>query len=151
MIDPILRARVLAHVTANPACKGLEIGEACTSGRFRRSDVRAALTAMSRDGTLVAVGPNGHQRYTVGKPVVADDAAAIAHLRGFGDLGAEILRLAAIHKITPSVLLSGRSPAVGKKRGLIISHLVGPRRLIAEAMKTSTMTVRVYQPERNAA
>lgn len=141
------RAAVLSFVTRHPACAGRDISDDLFGGRVSRRDITNAIHSLVRDGSITADGPNGAPRYSVGTPVVEDDSEAIAHLRGFGDLGDYILELAAEQGVSPTALLCANMQNVGRIRGRIIAALSGTTAEIARALKISEVTVKVYRKQ----
>ena len=145
------RAAVLAYVDKHPACAGRDIAEDIFGASFTRRDITNALHSLIADGSIVASGPNGAPRYSVGEPVAEDDSEAIAHLKAHGDLGAEILRLCRVKGLSPTALLTARSQEAGRRRGAIIAALPGTDVAIAAALKVSKHTVYVHRASRSAA
>jgi hypothetical protein len=141
------RSAVIAYLKANPGAPSSAVFEAIRSARFTTALLVNVMGALRKEGVVETT----RQRNTLVALPDDHDAAAVAHLEAFGDLGAQITRLAAEFKVSPRELLKGRGPDIGRRRGVIISRLSGPSDRIAAALKVKPYTVAYYRPTRSEA
>lgn len=136
------RAAVIAFVCANPGCSSQRLTDEMVAGRVTSAILAIVLRDLRKDGVLVTV----NQRNTIAaEPTTDEEAAAVAHLKAHGAIGAEVLRLARELGARPFDLLQRRCP--GRTRAIIIAQLRGAPEEIAAALKMKPRTVEGYQPK----
>lgn len=144
MIAPKLRARIIAFVRAKPRTR-VQIREELR-GPFTDRAIDAALYAMARAGELDI----SRDTYSMGTPPTEQEAQIRAHLAAFGPLGERILSLAA-GRVELTELFGAKSdPGVARARGYIIANLTDPETDLAEALRVSVQTIRVYRAAESA-
>lgn len=141
------REAVIAYLKANPDAPSTSVFEAIRSARFTTALLVNVMSDLRKEGVVETT----RQRNTLVAIPEDHDAEAVAHLESFGDLGAQIIRLAAEFKVSPRSLLEERGPHIGRRRGVIISRLSGPPDRIAAALKVKPYTVAYYRPTRSEA
>jgi len=141
------RAAVIAYLKDNPGAPSTSVFEAIRSARFTTPLLVNVMHVLREEGVVETT----RQRNTLVALPEDHEAEAVAHLESFGELGAQIIRLAVEFKVSARSLLEGRGPDIGRRRGVIISRLSGPPDRIAAALKVKPYTVAYYRPTRSEA